>query len=272
MSVGHRPGLRRRRLLAWGCGALAGCGGGGGGGSGSGVAAAGSFDGHSITSQATGTTYPLSIRQPPASAGPRSGLTTLYLLDGESWFDTAASVVQAANLPVIVVGIGTAGQRNRDFVPGNGCTTSGGGNDAYLDFLRRELAPAIEADLGGDPARRALFGHSHGGSLVLYALFSEAATRHTFRSYLSCDASIGCLSATADFWERSYAAAYGELPVRLHLSYATQGNFAANEAYAYTLGQRGYAGLEFVNKSFAGTHGGIVPAVLAEAVAFAAAP
>lgn len=257
-----------RRLIAatWLCGLLAAC---GGGGSDASPVMEGTLQNESMRSALTATDYPLDIYVPPASAGPRGSLPVVYVLDGESWFHTLVAQVEAARTRVIIVGIGTAGQRGRDFVPGNTCTPGGGGEGAYFAFLRDELIPHIERTVGGDPAQRAIFGHSHGGSFVLYAMFAQAPGAHTFRSYLASDASISCMQGTADAWEVAYAAANRTLPVRLHLSYATQGNYFPNLTYAATIAQLGFGGLAFVSQSYPGGHSGIVPQVLAEAVPFA---
>src|SRR4029079_3278214 len=110
--------------------------------------------------------------------------------------------------------------RARDYVPTNFCTANGGGEGLFLDFIRRELIPFIEAGIRGHAARRALLGHSHGGSFVLYALFNEPPTSRRFSAYLASDASIGCMEATVYGWDAVYAAANTGLPVRLHLSYS----------------------------------------------------
>ncbi|MFO1273903.1 MAG: alpha/beta hydrolase-fold protein [Rubrivivax sp.] len=264
----HPPALRavltRRSAVAGLFGfALAGCGGG------TGEPFEGSIDSGTVGSRSTGTDYPLRLYLPPASAGPRGELPVVYLLDGETWFDTLVDFAEASRTRVIIVGIGTAGQRNRDFVPANTCSAGGGGQAAYFDFLRLELIPYVEGTFGGHPGRRALFGHSHGGSFVLFAMFSEPADRHSFAACLSCDASIGCMVPSAYGWEASYAALYPTLPVRLHLSYASAGNAAANMAYADPIAQRDYRDLTFVAQVYPGTHGGIVPQALADAVAFA---
>lgn len=245
---------------------LAGC---GGGGDDDVPTMEGSREARTIRSSVTRTDYPLNIYLPPASAGPRSGLPVLYVLDGESWFDTLVGMVESTRQRVIIVGIGTAGQRARDFVPGNSCTSTGGGNAAYFDFIRQELIPYVESSFGGHPNQRALFGHSHGGSFVLYAMFSQAPGQHSFKAYLASDSSISCMSTTAYAWERDYAAAHGNLPVRLHLSYATQGNYTSNLDYAAAITQRNYANLAFVGQYYSGTHNGIVPQVLTDTLEFA---
>jgi len=263
-STSQHPKRNLARLLAAALLALllGSCGGGG-------QPMEGSNEFRTISSHINGTSYPLSIYLPPASAGPRSGLPVMYVLDGESWFDTLVGIAESTHARVIIVGINGSGQRSRDFVPVNTCTTNGGGHTAYFDFLRQELLPYVEGNFGGDPTKRALFGHSHGGSFVLYALFSEAPDQHSFKAYLASDASISCMPATAYGWEQAYATAHRELPVRLHHSYATLGNFAPNVEYANVVDQRHYEGLVFVTQAYTGTHSGIVPQVLAEAIGFA---
>ena len=247
---------------------LAGCGGGSSSEPGE-DATQGTRESRTFRSRASGVTYPLSIYLPPSSAGPRNGLPVLYVLDGETWFETAVEIAESGEAPAIVVAVHGAGRRNRDYVPTNRCTQDGGGHGAFFDFLRQELLPYIEDTVGGDRSRRALFGHSHGGSFALYAMFSESPGRHTFAAYLASDASVSCLGVAPYRWEQDYASAHSGLPVRLHLSYATLGNHDTNRAYADAISQRGYRDLDFIAKAYAGTHGGIVPRALREGMGFA---
>jgi enterochelin esterase-like enzyme len=248
---------------------LAACGGGGGGSAGAAPQMEGSLQTLALASRNTATTYPLNVYLPPASAGPAAALPVIYALDGESWFMTLVNQAEATHLRAIIIGVQTAGQRSRDYVPVNNCTGSGGGHAAYFDFLRQELIPYVEANLGGDPKRRVLFGHSHGGSFVLYALFTDAVQPRTFSAYLASDSSIDCMPQATYGWEGAYAAAHTDLPTRLQLTYATQGNRAPNIAFAGQVAQRSYPGLALEVREYAGTHGGIVPQVLADGVPFA---
>lgn len=257
-------------LIALACAALAGCGG-GSSSDGDAPSMTGTRLAASITSRTNGTNYALSIYLPPVSAGPRSSLPIVYALDGEGWFETIVGAAQSTHTQAIVVGIGTSGQRGRDFVPSNSCTSNGGGHVAYLDFLRNELLPYVEANFGGSPQQRALFGHSHGGSFVLYAMFAQQPGQHAFKAYLASDASVSCMPDIAGGWEQDYARTYRELPVRLHLSYATQGGSYVNPnlEYARVIKQRNYSGLAFVDTAYSGSHSGIVPQVLNDAVPYA---
>jgi hypothetical protein len=255
---------RRSALVAL-LGLVASC---GGGGSTPAAPMAGSVQQRSITAQSNGTTYPLNIYLPPANAGNRATLPVVYLLDGESRFQALVDIVEAQHAGVTVVGIGNEALRNRDYVPPNSCTPGGGGEDVFFDFIRFQLVPWVEANLGGDPAKRILLGHSHGGSFVLYALFAEGATGHHFHAYLASDASIGCMSATVYGWESAYAAANADLPVRLHIAWAAN---ADNATFAPAVQARHYPGLVLVSQFYTGGHIGMIPAAFADALAFALA-
>jgi hypothetical protein len=267
----QRPALPTRRAFTTaGLLALAGCGG-GGAGTGEPASDPGSIRTPSLASRSTGTTYPLSIYMPPAGSTRPQDLPVVYALDGETWFQTLVGLMQTTPVPAIVVAVHTAGLRARDFVPVNTCTSGGGGESRFLAFLRQELQPYVAAQVGGNPARQVLFGHSHGGSFVLHALFAEPPGGHGFQAYLASDASIGCMPSTVYGWEQAYAAAHATLPVRLHLSCATAGNHQVNLDYAAALKRRAYGGLMLADPAYAGTHLGIVPQALADGIGFALA-
>jgi hypothetical protein len=257
---------RRSSILAL-LGLLAGCGGGGAGG-GNGTLIAGTLQTESITARGSGARYPLYIYLPPDSDTIRATLPVVYLLDGESRTQTLVDIVRAMQARVIVVGIGNEALRAYDYVPPNLCTPGGGGEARFLDFIRLDLIPFIETNFGGDPRRRILLGHSHGGSFVLYALFAEAAASHHFSAYLASDASIGCMVANVDGWEAAYAAANTALPVRLHVAYA--GN-EANAGFALKVQRRNYSGLTLAAQLYGGGHIGMIPMAFTDALAFALA-
>ena len=242
---------------------LGGCGGGGSGGGSAGDQ--GSIETKSIVSQGNGMTYPLYIYLPPGSASDRASMPVIYVLDAESRFATAVGLVQGPQARIILVGIGNEANRARDYVPANTCTTTGGGEAVFLEFIRAQVIPFVEANVGGDPTRRALLGHSHGGSFVLYAMFAEAPGAHHFNAYLASDASLPCMLDTAYGWESAYAAKYATLPVRLHFSYSAN----LIQFYADLIGGRHYGGLTLASQLYGGGHLGMIPAAFSDAIAFA---
>ena len=132
------------------------------------------------------------------SASTRSYPVTV-VLDGE--YDTSpvaavsGELTRYAKMPEsIIVGIANIGgssfdesSRNRvhDLTP-PGLSVSGSslneGGDRFLDFIEKELLPAVRQKFrGGNPTT--LIGHSSGGILATYA----AATRPGFRSVIAID-------------------------------------------------------------------------------------
>ena len=222
----------------------------------------------SIVSRSNGITYPLFLYAPPDSEAIRATLPAIYVLDGENRFWTVVDVVVRAQAKVIVVGIGNEALRNHDYVPSNLCTPNGGGQALFLQTIRSDVIPFVEANVGGDPGRRVLLGHSHGGSFVLYALFNEPPADRLFSAYLASDASLACTEASVYGWESAYAMANTALPVRLHVAHASN---VANIPFAEHMKARDYDGLALVSQFYAGGHLGMIPQAFADAVAFALA-
>jgi len=222
----------------------------------------------SIASTRTGASYPLNIYRPPDAPGMPARLPVVYLLDGESRFQTLADIAAASGTRTMIVGIGNEDRRSHDYVPANTCTEDGGGEAAFFDFIRFELIPFVDAELGGDPAKRVLMGHSHGGAFVLYALFNEAPDAHHFGAYLAADASVRCMPEAVYGWEAAYAARAERLPARLYLAYANP----SNEPFARQIERRHYRGLRFASQWYPGGHNGMVQAGFTDALRFAFAP
>ncbi|MCD7100042.1 alpha/beta hydrolase-fold protein [Stenotrophomonas sp. MMGLT7] len=142
----------------------------------------------------------------PDGAAPPDGYPVLYVLDGNAMFLTAVETVQAiarrpdagaVALPVIV-GIGypdgtdVRSARVLDLTPvaarnpQNG-RMSGGGADAFADFIQHAVEPAVAGRVPVDRERQALFGHSFGGLFVLHVL----ATRpQAFSTWLAASPSL----------------------------------------------------------------------------------
>lgn len=136
--------------------------------------------------------FPASYAESPA--GRRYPVT--IVLDGETKTSATASVADElarhGMIPeTIIVAIenadGTRG-RVRDLTP-PGLSVSGSGlnegGDRFLDFIERELLPAVDRQWrGAEP--RTFIGHSSGGILATYA----AAMRSTYRAVIAIDAPV----------------------------------------------------------------------------------
>jgi hypothetical protein len=142
--------------------------------------------------RAVNVVLPASYAESPA--GRRYPVT--IVLDGESNLAATAAVADELSrhgmIPeTILVGIENAnGMRGRvrDLTP-PGLSVSGSslteGGDRFLDFIERELLPAVDRQFRG-AAPRTIIGHSSGAILVTYA----AATRSTYRAVIAIDAPV----------------------------------------------------------------------------------
>ncbi|MFP2956355.1 alpha/beta hydrolase [Myxococcus sp. 1LA] len=157
-----------------------------------------------LASTHTGRTHRMFVSVPEGPA-PAAGHPVIYLLDGEAHFPTLDRLIRAlpklakgfgvaAETPVIV-GLTYAGDaassaqaRGEDYTPpapdvsntGDRFSKKQGGADRFLDFVKKELEPALAAKLPMDGSRTALMGHSYGGLLVLHALFTRPTAFHSF--------------------------------------------------------------------------------------------
>lgn len=134
-----------------------------------------------MRSEVLGETFRIYVARPPSFGHGERTFPVLYLLDGQYTFSEVlsdvASLVSTGQIPeLLLVGIESR-DRRRDFTP-RGIVLPDVGDEARadrtLDFLEKELVPAVERDLrGGSP--RVLLGHSHAGVLVLHALATRPA-------------------------------------------------------------------------------------------------
>ena len=142
-----------------------------------------------FVSQALGETRSVLIGLPKSFGVSRREYPVIIVLDGEGDFRPAMTVASElsslGHIPEsIVVGIPNTNHL-RDLTP-PGLSVSGSskseGGDRFLDFLEKELMPALKTQFrAGGPI--VLVGHSSGGIIATYA----GATRPAFRFILSLD-------------------------------------------------------------------------------------
>lgn len=173
-----------------------------------------------------GDTYQLFISR-PSETPPEEGFPTIYVLDGNAFFETVANVVHLQSRrhdktgvpPAIIVGIGypeekpfVAERRFKDFTPTlpegttplampNGRSLpEGGGAEFFHLFLKEEVLPFIE-NVYHTSQERILFGHSLGGLYTLYTLFHSP---DLFTSYISGSPSIWWGERAAMKWKKQF--------------------------------------------------------------------
>jgi uncharacterized protein len=128
----------------------------------------------------------------------------LYILDGPAHFHSASGLAQFMGngingniqIPELIVVAIPNTQRTRDLTPTrsrkgtNGknepSLASSGGGEKFLDFIRDELIPEVEAQYRTRPYR-ILVGHSFGGLFALNALFHRP---DIFNAYIAIDPSL----------------------------------------------------------------------------------
>jgi predicted alpha/beta superfamily hydrolase len=182
--------------------------------------------GHAATvySRVLGEERTVLVDLPAAYELTQTRYPVLYLLDGLANFQHAAATVdflaRNGRIPqMIIVGILNVA-RTRDLTPTHveDRETSGGGDD-FLEFIEKELIPYVDERYRTQPYR-VLFGHSLGGLLTVYTLFSEP---DLFGGYVAASPNLqfgdgyvvklaeGVLDKRSD-WDSSLYIALGEEP------------------------------------------------------------
>jgi len=103
-------------------------------------------------------------------------------------------------------------QRLAALVPGEDLPAQTGGAPRFLQCLREEIIPFVEANYRVSATNRGLAGYSYGGLFVLYTLFhaSELFTRYFAGSPSMWQALFQ--------YEEEYAAGHDDLPARLFMT------------------------------------------------------
>ena len=163
-----------------------------------------------MKSSRTGREYRIFIAVPVVPP-PEEGYPVLYALDANASFGSLAESLRLQSRgphgipPALIVGIGydsedpiVSKERFIDYTvhadetelpprPNGSAWPATGGAEAFLAFIEEELKPAIERSFPVNRAKQSFFGHSLGGFLTLYALFTRPAA---FRRYIAASPSI----------------------------------------------------------------------------------
>jgi len=202
--------------------------------------------------------YEISIWLPPGYDTSEQSYPALYLLDSPISFGFVIPVVLGqiwdGLVPeMVIVGIGKHIEtydewwpiRGRDYAPVPLPSQPGSGQAAaFLEFIEAELVPFIEKDFRIDPDRSALWGHSLGGSLVLYAMFSRSSL---FNHYIATSPAFIVEGETLVDYEAGLTVEALSSGIRLFVAIGSSDDeFGPNvEAFMKTIRESNYPGLDF---------------------------
>jgi predicted alpha/beta superfamily hydrolase len=224
-----------------------------------------------VKSTSTGRSYDLYIRKPADyDKTKEKKYPVLYLLDGQWDFKLLDSVIGGLvydkQMPdIVVVGITYTGHhldydalRAMDYTPTPGPPKGSGDGPKFLNFIKTELLPMMEANYRGDPTRRVLGGHSLGGLFTLYAMFTDPSV---FWGYLAGSPALLWGNDFVVKQEADFAQKHKDLPVRLFLGVGgAEPLVTPGVSFVRTLSARKYDGLHWDGRVIEGErHSGAKP-------------
>ena len=153
------------------------------------------FDVHSADGQRTWRVHVAA----PRGTAPAEGWPAFWMLDGNAAlveFDDALLAELAAQpVPHALVFVGYANDlridsqaRTRDYTPVEGerpvrdgtTITGGGGANALLEVIERQIRPELARRFATDPRRQTLWGHSLAGLFTLHTLYTRSGAFDTY--------------------------------------------------------------------------------------------
>lgn len=200
-----------------------------------------------LHSSIVGQEFRISVALPYTYSSSNDNYPVIYCLDALGAFGTVTETSRALNLlkeiaEVIIVGIDypvsdfrdTLGFRFRDHTPSVNNdwldeniedlsksfdvhieTDGTGGADNFVQCIKDELMPFIEANYRVNPEDKTLFGVSLGGLFALYVLFHYS---DVFNRYMVGSPSIWWDDKVTFKYEEKYAAENNDLPATIFMS------------------------------------------------------
>jgi hypothetical protein len=150
--------------------------------------------------------------------------------------------------------------------------TATGGAPEFLNFIRTELAPSIQAKYNVSREDRAWFGHSFGGLFGVYALLNNDGF---FQRFLIGSPSLSWDNKVMFKSEQSYSASHKSLPGRVYFAVGAEEETATDHTvgdlrdFAAQLKAHDYQGLEFDTEVFDGeSHPSVVPTTISRGLRY----
>ncbi|MBN1222404.1 MAG: alpha/beta hydrolase [Candidatus Aminicenantes bacterium] len=259
---------------------------------------------HMISSSFVGQEFKILVALPHKYKESDRTYPVLYVLDANGTFGMMTETVRLLNFTMemcdmIIVGLGypvnsfreAMSLRARDYTPSEDEDTWGmilkfvpeappslgtGGAKKFLNFMREELFPFIDANFRTKPDDRILAGSSFGGLFSLYTLFHQP---DTFNRYIIGSPSIWWDKEITFTYESEYAKNHSDLPARVFISVGSleerEGNQRDAELamvsnmhrLAKILRERNYPNLRLTTHVFEDeTHISVTPATLSRGI------
>ncbi len=224
-----------------------------------------------VSSNIVGQAYQIDIYIPVVDDS-SSSLPTVYLLDGDIYFDRMAreveELIESDQIPpMILIGVGyenTSDEvRLRDlafpfdpeFDPGDN-----GQGDLFIRFLEEELIPVVEGRYATDPAHRIMMGHSLGGLMTYLNLFRYPES--PFSGFVALSASLWWADGNTFSQELQLSENLSDLPVSLFVGFGTDEEpdiAITNEEMVDRLRNRAYPNFSLKWNRYKGASHGQVP-------------
>jgi uncharacterized protein len=188
---------------------------------------------HRLTA-ASGRSYLLHVQLPESYAtGDSLSYPVLYLTDAEAelmgmYTGIVLALRVARRVPeLIMVGIADGDMadhfrlRRLDYTPSvrPPADPASGGAGAFLEFLREEAIPFIEARYRTGPGDRGIWGHSFGGLFAAYALLNSPGT---FQRYLMSSPSLAWDDGLLVRQAAGFASTGGPIRARIYSAYGAE--------------------------------------------------
>jgi len=184
---------------------------------------------------------------------------TIYLLDGDWYFEEMANVI-TNQYPddIVLIGIGykNENRRNSDFTyPYDDYLPNSGNAKAFLNFINTELIQFIDDSLKIKTNQRTLAGHSLAGYFSLFMLFQNESA-HPFNNIISASPSLWWHDAYIIELEDKFNNQNDTLNVNLYITMGDSEGVSMNalfNALSKKIKSRNYNELEFHYERFENT-------------------
>lgn len=152
---------------------------------------------------------------------------------------------------IIIVGITWGGTkpnpgvlRARDYTPSNdGSGAQTGGADKFLDFIKMEVFPFMDANYRTDNSNKTLMGCSLGGLFTMYSLFTHPSM---FNNYIAASPAFGWDKEILYSYEKIYSENKSAPPAKLFMTIGEVERSVSNfEMLTSHMQNRQYSSLQF---------------------------